>query len=210
MTDEALDGLATTLRVLLDEGFEDDRRWPVAGHPAPDTKKLAALRKKPPLPAFPPLPPGDPKKLAAFQAAVRKKYGSLAKVNWSAVTSAEDLSLPTASLRIGVRSAGRRPPKRTNSVHGTRVVEGGVKAQRAYRAAGAYIMQVRGKATELVLFLVAHLLTQAEMVCVRRCERPGCDHFVVVALEKRGARQRFCSAKCRVWNAELEQRKNKR
>jgi hypothetical protein len=118
-----------------------------------------------------------------------------------------DLSLPAASLRVWVRGAGRHPPKR---IFGKRVGEGGIQAQRAYRAAGAYVLQVQGDPADLAPFLVAHLLTQADMVAVRRCERTGCDHYVLVAMAKRGARQRFCSATCRVWNAELKQRKNKR
>lgn len=121
-----------------------------------------------------------------------------------------DLSFPASSLRFAVRSAGRRKPGWRDSRKGTHVVEGGAEALRDYRAAGAYVLQVQGPTVDLVPFLVAHLLTQPEMVAVRRCERSGCERFLITATAARGRPQTFCSASCRVRNAEqLQQRRDR-
>jgi hypothetical protein len=119
-----------------------------------------------------------------------------------------DLAVPVASLRVAVRSAGRRKPEWRTSVNGRRVLAGGEKALRDYHAAGAYRLRVQGPTGELVPFLVAHLLTQTEMVAVRRCARrdqppaADCPHFFIVAPGARGQPKRFCSRSCGLRYAE--------
>ena len=121
-----------------------------------------------------------------------------------------DLSFPAVSLRFAVRSAGRPKPVWRDSANGKRVLAGGDKALRDYRAAGAYVLKVRGATVELMTFLVAHLLTQPDMVAVRRCQRPGCSHFIIAATAARGRPQTFCSASCRVRSAEQKPRRPRR
>lgn len=114
-----------------------------------------------------------------------------------------DLAFPGASLRFAVRSSSRVKPKwHINRGTGKKVVMGGAKALRDYHAAGAYVLQVHGPMTELVPFLIAHLLTQPGMVAVRRCPAPGCQHFLVTAAAARGRPQIFCSGSCRLRAAE--------
>jgi hypothetical protein len=123
------------------------------------------------------------------------------------------LFLSATSLRFAVRNAGRQKPAKRGRIDaggGRRIVVGGVTALRNYRAAGAYVLQVMGPMLELVPFLVAHLLTAANMAGVKRCERQGCAHLVITATAKRGRPQQFCSAACREWNRELEQQRKTR
>jgi hypothetical protein len=116
-----------------------------------------------------------------------------------------NLTLPATSLRFAVRSARRQKPKKRGSVG----IDGGLTALRNYRAPGAYVLQVYGSTIELAPFLVAHLLTQADMVAVKRCRRSGCTKFIVTATAARGAPKQFCSAACREWSRELEQQRRK-
>lgn len=118
---------------------------------------------------------------------------------------AQGLTFPTDALRFAVRSAGREAPKKRGSV-----VAGGRAAERAYRAAGAYVLEVSGPMPTLVPFLVAHLLTLPGMVAVKRCLRPGCDHFVVAMSGRRGAPKKFCSRTCGTWNAEMQEQQRGR
>jgi hypothetical protein len=107
-----------------------------------------------------------------------------------------DLSFPSSSLRFAVRSANRAKPKWRLTERGVRVRDGGARAQRAYRAAGAYVLHVEGATDELIPFLTAHLLTLADMAALCRCERPNCPNFVAVPIGKRGRPPRFCSGSC--------------
>jgi hypothetical protein len=116
-----------------------------------------------------------------------------------------EMSFPASSLRFAVRNAGRQKPAKRGSI-----VDGGVTALRNYRAPGAYVLRVQGPMLELVPFLLGHLLTAPNMASVKRCERQGCTHFVIAATAKRGRPQRFCSAACREWNREQQQRKTRR
>jgi hypothetical protein len=117
-----------------------------------------------------------------------------------------DAAFPMDSLTFTVRGVGRQKPGKVRTAAAARrVVAGGVVAQRAYHAAGAYLLEVTGPTQTLVPFLVAHLLTQPGMVAVKRCKRPGCPHFIVTATAARGRPKVFCSATCRAWNAEIEE-----
>lgn len=116
-----------------------------------------------------------------------------------------DISMSFEKLRLSIRSARRRKPSKRGSV-----TAGGVTALRNYGASGAYVLRAQGPLADVVPFLLAHLLTAPGMVAVIQCERPGCTHFVIAATGKRGRPQRFCSAACREWNRELEQRRKQR
>jgi hypothetical protein len=107
-----------------------------------------------------------------------------------------DGKLPAGSLRFSIRSAGRQRPKGIPGVTGGRTPAGGANAVRDYRGSGAFVLQVDGRDVDLVPFLVAHLLTQPEMVSVRRCARSGCDRYLVTALAKKGRPRTFCSTGC--------------
>lgn len=116
-----------------------------------------------------------------------------------------EMEFPASSLRFAVRSAGRQKPAKRGSI-----IDGGVTALRNYRAPGAYVLRVQGPTMELVPFLLGHLLTAPDMVAVKRCKRVGCSHFIGTATAAVGAPKQFCSAACREWNRELEQRKPRR
>ena len=103
------------------------------------------------------------------------------------------------SLFLAIRSAGRQRPGWLGGVKGG-VRSGGARALRDYRAAGAYVLQVSGNTIDLVMFLAAHLMTQAGMVTLRRCARDGCDHVLVTGAVARGAPKRFCSESCILMN----------
>jgi hypothetical protein len=130
----------------------------------------------------------------------------------------KDSFLPLTGLGIAVRHAGRREPYRRRTtriiVGGSEIkrvhpVVGGAVAQRAYRAAGAYVKQVYGPKTVLVPFLLAELLTAPDMVAVKRCQTQGCRHFVVADTATRGPRRKFCLT-CRPLNAKQRERQLKR
>lgn len=115
-------------------------------------------------------------------------------------------SLALTSVRVAVRSAGRTKPRWKTNVNGRLVLDGpagqGVKARRDWNAPGAYAMRVLGSTVDLVPFLMVHLLTQAEMVGVKRCERrdqppwADCPHVFIIDPAKRGRPQRFCAESC--------------
>lgn len=120
----------------------------------------------------------------------------------------QEASFPVTSLRIAVRSANRSKPRRRSTPGGALVVDGGIAAKRAWAAAGAYVLRVSGSPGELLPFLILHLLTQADMVAVKRCRRRGhvgfvdCPKFFIVAPGARGKPQQFCSHMCVLLNAE--------
>jgi len=79
---------------------------------------------------------------------------------------------------------------------GNQVRDGGTRAKDMHEAPGAYVLQAMGKTADLLPFLVAHLLTQRDMVSIRRCKRRLCDGYVVIDLNKRGRRQEYCRPSC--------------
>ena len=125
----------------------------------------------------------------------------------------EDLAIPVASLRVAVRSAGRRPLQWRDTRSGGRVLEGGKLARDAYLAPGAYVLRVQGSPFELVPYLVAHLLTQPGMVAVKRCARrdqppwADCPRFFIDTPGRRGQPKRFCSRSCGLRYAEQSPKK---
>jgi hypothetical protein len=121
------------------------------------------------------------------------------------VSAASGTSIDMPDLRISVRNTGRRKPAKRGSI-----IVGGVTAQRDYRRPGAYVLQVRGPLIQLVPFLAAHLLSAPDMLAVKRCERSGCEHFVVEATAARGRPRQFCSKSCRERNAEQRELQRKR
>jgi hypothetical protein len=104
--------------------------------------------------------------------------------------------LPLPSLRFAVRSTQRKAPgKLSRASNGER---------RAYRAPGAYVLQVDGTIADLVTYLVLHLLTGPD-VTIGRCPAPApytkdtrCNRFVVTTGQ--GRPRVFCSEACRVRN----------
>jgi hypothetical protein len=101
-----------------------------------------------------------------------------------------------SSLRFAVRSGGERSkPGWRQTSGGNRVREGGVGAMERYQAPGAYVLQVYGSLLDVVPFLVMHLLTQPQMVSVRRCL--ACGRFRVLQTGARGAPPKHCGKACR-------------
>jgi hypothetical protein len=103
---------------------------------------------------------------------------------------------PTPSLRFTVLGAGRQESKWRPTKNGNLMRVGGAAAKSAYRAPGAYVLKAMGTTADLVPFLVAHLLTQRDMVAIRRCKRRLCDRFVVINQTKRGHRPEYCEPLC--------------
>ncbi len=106
---------------------------------------------------------------------------------------AEPRSFP--SLRFGVRRV-RAPAKRST----LRPHE-----HRAYQAAGAAVLRVEGGLTDLVPFLVGHLLTAPGMMTVARCPAPRaghrrepCGRWFVQQVTGPGRPRDYCSDACRV------------
>jgi len=103
---------------------------------------------------------------------------------------------PAPTLRFMVRSAGRKRPGWRLSKQGNHVRVGGRQAKDAHQARGAYVLHAMGSTADLMPFLLAHLLTQRDMVAVRRCKRRLCDRFVVIDVNKRGRRREYCRPSC--------------
>jgi hypothetical protein len=120
--------------------------------------------------------------------------------------------LPLTGITLAVAQAGRVKPGWRVTKGGNHVRTGregeGIQAKRAWLSAGAYRLRVQGSALALVPFLVAHLLTQAEMVRLARCKRRGdpnwldCPNFFVTDPTQRGRPREYCAPSCRVRHEE--------
>jgi hypothetical protein len=99
------------------------------------------------------------------------------------------------SLAFGIRSQPRGDLKLSAL---------SLRERRAYTSAGAYVLQVRGTARDLVLYLTLHLLTAPHMAGVlARCPAPApnkweepCNRWFLRT--GNGRRREYCSDACRV------------
>jgi hypothetical protein len=126
--------------------------------------------------------------------------------------SLQDFDMPLRSLRMQVRGVGRQKPKIDRfdvTENGSPMRKGFAKKLRAFHEPGAYVLHVRGPISDLVPFLLAHLLTAPNMVAVNQCQRPGCSGLVVQTGQQ-GPPQKFCSELCRGWNRAIEQQQKRR
>ena len=104
-------------------------------------------------------------------------------------------TLPMPSLRFGVRNT-HRPDVKLSTL--TR------RERQTYTAPGAYVLQVSGSTHDLVLYLVLHLLTAADMAgMLARCPAPAprnwkqsCHHLFIRT--GHGRKREYCTDACRV------------
>lgn len=99
------------------------------------------------------------------------------------------IDFPAGALRFSARHVGRQSRWRTTTRAGRLGREGGDKA---YRAAGAYVLEVHGPPLDVVPFLMVYLLKEPNMVSVRQCQALGCTNILITAPDARGKPRKFC------------------